>query len=167
MHQDMETAFGRLIKENKDRIFRICLFYAKDEEDQKDLFQEISLNIWRSLPKFRYESKIETWIYRIALNVCLQYKLSAKRSHVDWVKIESVNVADNVENIQDKLENSELLWRLNYCISKLNEADRSITLLFLEDLSYREIAGISGLSENHVAVKITRIKKRLTDCFST
>jgi len=156
---NMEQFFLDLIESNKNRINRICSVYAKNREDQKDLVQDVLLNIWKALPKFEHRANINTWLYRITLNVCLRSKY--ERNQKNNIHLESVNfIAAN-----DKQKDVEY-EQLYYCISQLPETEKSIIILFLEDLPYKQIAEIIGISENHVAVKIKRIKKKLLKCLN-
>jgi len=154
---NIEQLFLELIESNKNRINRICSVYAKNAEDQKDLVQDVLLNIWKALPNFEHRANINTWLYRITLNVCLR----SKYEHNQQNKIEfdsiSLVIAENISK-DAKYE------QLYYCIGQLPDAEKSIIILFLEDLPYKQIAEIVGISENHVAVKIKRIKNKLLKC---
>ncbi len=154
----MEELFTGLLKNNKEQIFRMCTAYSACHDDAKDLFQEVIINIWRSLPSFRHRSAINTWVYRITINVCMRWKQkedTRKKPLIQHVRLEHISIAaPAVGNYTD----------LYACINKLNDTDKSVALLYLEDLSYKEIAAITGLSENNIAVKIMRIKAKLFTC---
>ncbi len=152
-----EKTFLMLVEQNKSKINRICSVYAKNCEDQRDLVQDVLLNIWKNLPSFEHRASINTWLYRITLNVCMRSKYEQVQKRK--TKLESVHLAAVLDISKD-----EKYEHLYHCISKLEETDRSIIVLFLEDLPYKEIAEIVGLSANHVAVKIKRIKKQLLIC---
>ncbi len=155
MDKNLENLFIRIINENKNKILRVCRIYAHNVHDREDLFQEVCINIWRSLPSFREKSSVNTWMYRIALNVCMQFYLSDKKKEkpysLDGIEIEFIETSadDNVE-------------KLYASISRLNEAEKPLIQLYLDDLPYREISKIMGISENLVAVKINRIKDKLS-----
>lgn len=150
----MEEQFLNLLEQSKNSIHRICNVYAKNEEDAKDLFQEVLLQIWKSLASFRGQSNINTWTYRIALNICMQEQNKRERNKRSlYMPTEHVTVLE-----------AKKYEELYTCIRSLNEADRGIILLLLEDMSYKEIAAITGLTENHVAVKMKRIKLKLSNC---
>jgi len=155
----MEHLFLELIEDNKNRINRICSVYAKNKEDQKDLVQDVLLNIWKAIPNFKQLSNINTWLYRIALNVCLSSKY--ERNQINKIQFESIDF-----KLTDDGPKSTEYEHLYYCISRLPETEKSIIILFLEDLPYKEIAEIIGISENHVAVKIKRIKSKLFQCLN-
>jgi RNA polymerase sigma factor (sigma-70 family) len=161
MGEDLKCIFSKIIQDNKQRIMRICWVYSQNKEDQKDLFQEVAFNMWKSLPSFRKESKLDTWVYRVCLNVCMQYAMKLNKVKKIRVDIEGVEIFDDSIDLHGKLENSENTKVLYECISKLNAADKSLVLLFLEDLSYKTISEITGITENHAAVKLNRIKKKL------
>lgn len=166
MNSELKCLFSRIIEDNKLKIIRICRAYSQNREDQKDLFQEVALNLWKSLPSFRYEAKFDTWVYRVCLNVCMQYALKLNRTKWVRVDIEGIEIFDNSADVQNNLDSSEDTKRLYECISNLHDAEKSLVLLFLEDLSYKTISEVTGITENHVAVKINRIKKKLYNCFN-
>ena len=154
---EIEQQFLILIEQNKSRIHRICSVYARSTEDQKDLVQDVLFNIWKALPNFQNKSNIDTWIYRIVLNICLRSKYEKERKH----KIQ----LNGLEIIYNESEPKNIKYeQLYHCISQLKTTDKSVIILFLEDMSYKEIGHILGLSDNHVAVKIKRIKIQLLNC---
>ena len=163
-----EQKFTAVLEQYKDRLFRICRAYGKTTEEQEDLFQEVVYNIWRSFDQFRQDSGIYTWLYRITLNVCMRKHYQFQRDQQRQVQLEGIQfIQPAVNSSEQSLETKEESNTLYQCIHQLKEADRSIILLFLEDLPYKEIAKIMGITENHVAVKIKRIKQHLYECFKT
>jgi len=166
MEEDLKDLFGRLMDDNKQRILRICRAYARSIHDQQDLFQEVALNIWKSLHSFRHESAISTWVYRICLNVCMQHTLKLNKVAQIRVPVEGIKITDVQSDAQTDLEQRERIRKLYECISELDDLDKTVMLLFLEDLSYNVIAEITGISANHVAVKVSRAKKKLANCFN-
>ena len=166
MEKDLETIFLTIVEANKDRMFRICRSYSIVADDAKDLFQEVLLNLWKSLPSFKHQSDIDTWVYRITINVCLRAKQFSDKKQKHFVRLESVNF-ENMEDAIPQNENEKLFLKLSECVKKLEGTDKSIILLHLEELPYKEIAHIFGLSENHVAVKIKRIKSKLLICLKS
>ena len=103
MEKDLETIFLTTVEANKDRLFRICRSYSTDVDDAKDLFQEVLLNLWKSLPSFKQQSNINTWAYRITINVCLRAKQFSDKKQKHFVRLESMNF----ENIEDTIAPSE------------------------------------------------------------
>jgi RNA polymerase sigma-70 factor, ECF subfamily len=140
------------------KIFRLCMGYVNDKDLAKDLTQETFIQVWKNLEKFRNESGIGTWVFRIASNICLrQIERSSKMQKTEL----PFQIADVKEDHLN--EQVELLYK---CINKLEEADRLIISLVLEDLPQKEIASITGISEGNIRVKIHRIKQTLTQLFN-
>lgn len=140
----------------KALIFKVVRAYAFAADDRDDLFQEIAIQVWHSIPGFRNESSVTTWIYRIALNTAIKWVRKEKK-HSQQETLDSVLhiLQATGVRIDERLE-----W-LYQEIYKLDEIDRSITLLLLDNFSYKEIAAIVGITESNVGVKINRIKKHL------
>lgn len=162
MKKSHEDLFVELLETNKDRIFRICRAYSKEQEEAKDLFQEVLLQIWKSLSSFEFKSSIHTWAFRITINTCLQ----AKQFQIKKDKL-FTHLKHDIEGVQISTyssENEALFIHLYECISNLEGIDKSIMLLHLEEMSHKEIGNITGITENYVAVKIKRIKAKLFNC---
>tara|TARA_R110002167_G_scaffold115853_20_gene290528 strand:+ start:3670 stop:4173 length:504 start_codon:yes stop_codon:yes gene_type:complete len=156
--------FEQLLKYNKGKIYRICKIYAVSPLEPQDLFQEVIFSIWKSISTFKGNSSIDTWIYRITLNVCLRSKQKLEKKNYKTVQLESIQFVP-VEIPLD-YNQQEKYKALTSCISILNAKNKSIIILYLEELKYKEIAEITGLTENHVAVRMKRIKKILLDCIT-
>ncbi len=165
MDQELENAFLEGVEENKQKLLRICSVYATDEDDRKDLFQEVLVNIWKSMPSFKSDAAIGTWMFRITLNVCLRIQAKQTKKKKQFVNMDSVELSRYAGHDVPYDESPELQY-MRSCIKKLNEADKAVIALYLEELAYREIAEITGLTENHVAVKIKRVKKKLLNCIN-
>ena len=163
MNKELTALFSQMLAKNKNRIWAVCRVYANNDNDEtKDLFQEVLLNAWKSLPNFKGAANIDTWVYRIALNVCLQVKLSNSKSP-PMANLDNVIAIHQEETSSEK----QALYKALYsCISKLNDIEKSIVLMYLEELPYKEMADITGLTENHIAVKMARIKKQLFNCLN-
>ena len=162
---EKEQLFNDIYADNKDKIYRICCFYIQDEEDRKDLYQEILANIWRGLDRFEGRSKISTWIYRIAVNTSMAY---FKKQNKEINKKEIINQEINRDNGNPSNENEqEVINRLHQGISNLNRMEKAIVSLMLEEMSQKEIAHILGFTENNIRVKIHRIKNRLKSILKT
>ncbi len=152
-----DTFFNSYIEENKGIIYKICRVYANDKIELQDFVQEVTLQLWKSHTKFESRSKLSTWIYRVTLNVCLT--LSRKnRRRIDTVELLSTDFVDNDDNTEQ-----EQIAALYKAVRRLNDSDRAIILLYLEDKSYQEIAEILGITPTNVGVKINRIKAKLKD----
>ena len=156
--------FIQLLENNKDKIYRICRVYAVSPIEPSDLFQEVVYQVWKSYTSFHHKSEISTWIYRIALNVCLRSKMKLEKSDHKRVKLDAIHF-EPLEVAPDEGQ-MEKLKALHACIATLNETDQSIIILYLEELSYKQIATITGLTENHIAVKMKRIRKKLFECIT-
>lgn len=158
----MAVQFEQIIEENKSSILRICKIYAVSPNEPEDLFQEVIYQVWRSLDKFQGNCSIGTWVYRIALNVCIRSKMKQSRD-AEKVSLNAVSFSLAAETDTSDEEKYRLLKQ---CISKLNETDQSLIILYLEELPYAEMAAVLGITENHVAVKMKRIRKKLFDCMT-
>lgn len=154
---DAERAFINVVQNNERIIYKVCSFYVSEDLLLADLYQEVICNLWTSYPKFRYESSISTWIYRIALNTCI----SGIRKDVRRPK------GDSISGIQEVLiqpeDLNEQLKELYQLIHQLRELERAIVLLWLEEKSYQEIANITGLTVSNVATKLKRSKEKLKE----
>lgn len=161
MEKEIEEKFLNELELNKESLLRICSMYTMDTEMQKDYFQEAILNIWKSLPSFKEKSSLKTWMYRITINVCLGLDTKKKK-----VKLHFVEFIDDISFEKEEEKSNPKLYKLRKCISSLDKSNTTIISLYLEGLAYKEIAQISGLTENHVAVKLKRIKKKLLNCMN-
>jgi len=151
----MEREFLNIVEANQGIIFKVCKLYRNGKEDQEDLFQEIVLQLWRAFPKFRKESKVSTWMYRIALNTAIAM-FRKHKIEIEFNEYTPKEIYSNQESEQS--ENEE---RLFDAIRTLNQTERAIIALFLEGFNYKEIGEITGITENYVGVKINRIKEKL------
>ncbi len=162
--QKDDDFFEEILERNKYKIYRICNIYAVAPIEPQDLFQEVVFQIWKSLDKFKGKSSIDTWVYKIAINVCLRSKMKFDKSNNKTDRFESIHFTP-IEKEIDATEQEKFNY-LKECILTLNETDTSLIVLYLDDLSYKEIAVITGLSENHIAVKMKRIRKKLFECIT-
>lgn len=153
-----ERDFASLIKQHSRIINKVSYFYANDKLPFDDLRQEIYVNIWLGLKQFRGDSKMSTWIYRVAVNSALMALRSSKP------KIETVSVDFGLLDISSEADDvqRENLQVLQSLINRLEDIEKAIMLLWLDEHSYDEIADIIGLKRNTVAVKIHRIKDKLS-----
>lgn len=164
MPLELAAKFEQILEENKAKIYRICRIYAVAPIEPQDLFQEVVFHLWKSLSTFKGKSSVGTWVYRIALNVCHRSKMKLERKNGKTVRLESIQfVPIDEPTDQNQQEKYQILRK---CISALDESDQSIIILYLEELPYKEIAAITGLSANHIAVKMKRIRKKLLDCIT-
>lgn len=151
----MEQLFIQTINTNQGILHKVCRIYCNNANEREDLFQEIVLQLWKAFPSFRNEAKISTWMYRIALNTAIS-GLRKKKIVVTALEKISFQIEDKKEaNIDEELQH------LYKAIEKLSDVEKSIVLLYLEDKPYEEIAEITGITPNYVAVKMSRIKEKL------
>ena len=158
-----DSLFKEVLSENKDRIYRICCAYVSDADERDDLFQEILINIWKNLDKFEGRSLISTWIYRISVNTSLLHVKSfgkRKKLHTE-IDDKVLNVPESSDR-EDKITTGSQIDKLYQCINKLQEIDRLVISMVLDELSYKEIADVTGMTVNNIGVKINRIKKELS-----
>ena len=152
---NLELDFARIIREHKGTIYTVCYMFSKDEEEVADLFQDILVNLWKGFAKFRGDSSIRTWIYRVSLNTCISADRKKKR------RGETVPLDMKINLFDDSAEDMKQVRMLQDRISRLGPFDRVIVLLWLENLSYEEIASIVGITVKNVSVRLFRIKEQL------
>ena len=153
--EDDSLFFTQLVREHKSTIYTVCYMFSKDEEEVNDLFQETLINMWKGIDKFREESKISTWIYRVALNTCLLQERKKKR------QVPKVPLTMDVNFFEDDSANATQVRQLHQRIGKLGLVDRALVMMWLEGMSYDEIGAVMGISAQHVGVKLFRIKEML------
>ena len=159
--EQKETLFKEIFDKNSKKIFHLCYGYTGDQDAANDLLQETFLKVWQNLEKFRNKSLISTWIYRIAVNTCLTYLRTEKKQAKDEL---TDNIIEN--KVEEHSEKNEQIALLYQSIAKLEENDRLIITMVLDELPYAEIAEISGISEGNLRVKIHRIKQKLTELYN-
>jgi len=138
-------------------IIKLCRAYTNSQEDFEDYYQEVCLQIWRSKGNFKEESEWSTWVYRIALNVCLTLH-KKKKNNVQHFVSDALPIVETEDNAAFSDESLNLLYD---AIRKLSEIDRAIIMLYLEEKSQKEIADIIGTNPNNIGVRVQRIKTRL------
>lgn len=149
-----EKDFSRIIREQKSTVYTVCYMFSKDKEEVDDLFQEVLVRLWQGYDSFQGKSDLRTWIYRVSLNTCISIDRKKKRRKTQPL-LEGVDLFD--KNDADNRQTDLLHER----IGKLQAFDRAIVLLWLEDMSYEEIAQIVGISVKNVSVRLYRIKEQL------
>ncbi|MFN6946221.1 MAG: RNA polymerase sigma factor [Cytophagaceae bacterium] len=155
--------FISVVKEHRNLIFKICNSYCSDPESRKDLQQEILIQLWNSFSRFDGRIKLSTWIYRIALNTAISFYRSNRKHNNHQSLDASIIILSESECFSENDENIQQLYQL---INHLNELERALILLYLDDIKYKDIAEILGISETNVATKISRIKKKLKEQFN-
>lgn len=155
-----EKEFVQLINQHQGIIHKVCGMYCHDRDEKKDLFQEVVLQLWKSFASFRGESKVTTWIYRVALNTAISAfrKETKKPDHTDieYVKIQIPEDTD----FQEKDEQFQMLYQ---AIKQLSEIERALIMLYLDDHPYEEIAEMMGITANNARVRMNRIREKLRE----
>lgn len=161
--EEQKNFFQEIINQHKGILFKVARLYCRDEEDRQDLLQEMMIQIWQSLHRYNDQYKISTWLYRISLNVAISYfrKSSKREERYTSLTEKTALIAD-----EEQSENENQLLLLEQFISELKEIDKALMILYLEDKSHTEIAGILGMSVSNVGTKIGRIKEKLKTRFS-
>jgi len=156
--KEQKQIFEEWLAKHKSLLFKVARSFAFTHGDQDDLFQEISIQVWRSVLKFKEQSAVSTWLYRIALNTAITWSKKEKKHQDGRQEIDSMTniLHENVKHIDERL-----IWLYDE-IAKLNKIDRSLALLMLDGFNYREMAEVLGISETNLGVKVHRIKKHLT-----
>ena len=143
-----EASFARIIRENKGTIYTVCYMFSKDKEEVDDLFQEALIKLWQGFASFQGKSDLRTWIYKVTLNSCK--KIRKTQPLMEGIDLFDKNDADNRQTDM-----------LHARIQRLQPFDRAIVLLWLENMSYDEIAQIVGINPKNVSVRLYRIKEQL------
>lgn len=165
MNQQYEkNDFSKLMQENKGIVFKVCNSYCSNKNDVEDLAQEIIYQLWKSYGSYNTSYKFSTWMYKIALNTAISFYRKIKKTH-NTISLEEhlIQIADSNEPATTN-QNIHLLQQF---INELKELDKALMILYLEEKSYKEIAEIIGITETNVATKISRIKEKLKQKFST
>ncbi len=158
MTHELENKFAAELEKNQGIIHKVCRTYTNNDAAHKDLFQEITIQLWKAYPKFRGDSKFSTWMYRVAFNTAISLYRKSKRN------IETTQIYDNLKELeyQDYDDSKDKQLKLLYkAIHSLNDIEKALALLYLEDKSYKEIAITLGISEVNARVKMNRTKTKL------
>ena len=153
--KELEIAFAQIAREHKGTIYTVCYMFSNNEDDVADLYQEILVNLWKGFTKFRGESNVRTWIYRISLNTCISFERKKHR------KVDTIPLTMDINLFEDSDDDTKQVQLLKNRINKLSPFDRAIVLLWLENLSYDEIGNIVGITAKNVSVRLVRIKEQL------
>ena len=152
-----EQKFISLINEHQGLIHKVCIMYENDRDVRNDLFQEIVLQLWKSFSSFRGESKISTWMYRIALNTAISgYRKQTRLLKTEDLREMHLNISDAANDDYD-----ENFQKLQWAIRQLSEIERAMIMMALEEIPYEEIAETIGITQNNVRVRMNRIREKL------
>lgn len=163
-----EEHFRKIIIDNENRIHGICRYYSINESDQQDMYQEVLINIWKSMDSFRGDAQISTWIYRVAVNTAMGFankEIRRQKIFLDQKDDRLQNFMDIDENTVKEKEN--LFQILENLINQLSVIDKIIMTLVLESVNHKEIASVIGITEPNVRVKIHRIKNELKEMLNS
>jgi RNA polymerase sigma-70 factor (ECF subfamily) len=157
-----EQQFLALINGNRPRILKVCRVYAWNAADRDDLYQEILFQIWRALPGLKQDTHANTWLYRIAINTSISFVRRRSARGGPAMPLDHEQLTHHIESRQTHDDGAEeQLARLYDAIAQLNEVEKALVTLFLEDFSYEEMAEVLGLSASNVGVMLHRAKKKL------
>jgi RNA polymerase sigma-70 factor (ECF subfamily) len=162
--EEQEAIFRRWLNDHLGLMLKVVRAGAATPEDQDDLFQEVLVNVWSSIRAFRGEAKETTWIYRVAFNTTMAWRRGEwrrRKGHETFLKLDTSPQAQ--ASHVDSLREREIVEQLYAAIRQLPKVDASLALMHLDGLSYQEMAEVLGISENHVGVKLNRIRKQLAD----
>ena len=152
---NVEFEFTKIIEQQKKTIYTVCYFFSKDADEVNDLFQEILINLWNGYKSFRGESEIKTWVWRVSLNTCNTQERKKKR------RVQTIPLTMDVDLYNDTDVKSKQIQVLYNRINRLDVFDRAIILLWLENMSYQDIANVMGLTVANVTTRLFRIKEQL------
>ena len=154
-----QNEFVLLIEKYQNLIHKICSLYTKSDAEHKDLFQEITIQLWKAYPKFRGESKFSTWMYRVGINTAITLYRKSKR-RIQSFSFQEIAYKVPQSESYDDTEDQQLKSIYN-ALQALNDIDKAVIFLYLEDKSYREISDTIGITEVNARVKMNRIKSKL------
>jgi RNA polymerase sigma-70 factor (ECF subfamily) len=158
MSNQLEHLFVTQLRDNQNIIHKICRLYTSDSDAHKDLFQEITIQLWKAFPKFRGDSKFSTWAYRVALNTAITlYRKSTKSIQTSDYEKHSYFISQEDYNPEEE-EQLKLMYQ---AVHQLNDIEKALIFMYLEDKDYTEISETLGISEVNARVKMNRIKNKL------
>ena len=158
LNKKLEHQFVTELENNQNIVHKVCTLYTNDRDSHKDLFQEITIQLWKAYPKFRGEAKFSTWMYRVALNTAITLYRKSKKSikTQDYDSVIFKIKADEYNQIEE--QQLKLMYE---AVKQLGDIEKALVFLYLEDKDYREIAETLGITEVNARVKMNRIKNKL------
>jgi len=144
-----------MVREHKSTIYTVCYMFSNDEDEVSDLFQETLINLWKGFESFRHESKLSTWIYRVAMNTCISADRKKRKQGT------KVPLSMDINLYSDEDHETKQVRQLHERIQRLDLIDRALVMMWLEGMNYDEIAEVIGISVKNVGVKLVRIKEKL------
>jgi RNA polymerase sigma factor (sigma-70 family) len=158
VEKELEHQFVSNLERDQNIVHKICRIYTNDQASHKDLFQEITIQLWKAYPKFRGEAKFSTWMYRVALNTAITLYRKKKRG-IQTQDYDSVHFRIKVDEYDDETE--QRLSLMYNAVKELNDIDKALVFLYLENKNYKEISETMGISEVNARVKMNRVKTKL------
>lgn len=158
MTKELEHSFVELLEEHQNIVHKICRLYTNNQDSHNDLFQEITIQLWKAFPKFRGDSKFSTWMYRVSLNTAITLYRKSKRN-INTQDYDDVQYKIASE-VYDDTEEQQLKLLYN-AVHQLNDIEKALVFLYLEDKDYHEISETLGISEVNARVKMNRVKTKL------
>lgn len=158
MEKELEHRFVTNLEKHQNIVHKICRIYTSDQESHNDLFQEITIQLWKAFPKFRGDAKFSTWMYRVALNTAITLYRKSKRD-IKTQDIDTVSFRIKADEYNDETE--QQLKLMYTAVKELNDIDKALVFLYLEDQSYKEISETLGITEVNARVKMNRVKTKL------
>jgi len=158
LNKELKNKFVKELQSNQGIIHKICRAYTKGDAQHKDLFQEISIQLFNAYPKFRGDAKFSTWMYRVAINTAISLYRKSKR------QVQTSELFDNLKELEfkdyDDTKDRQVAM-LYQAINKLNDIEKALVLMYLDDKPYVEISDVLGISEVNARVKMSRAKTKL------
>ncbi|MEM6514945.1 MAG: RNA polymerase sigma factor [Bacteroidota bacterium] len=158
MDKTLEHNFVELLEKHQNIVHKVCRLYTNNQDAHNDLFQEITIQLWKAYPKFRGDAKFSTWMYRVGLNTAITLYRKSKRK-IKTQEFEAVSFKIKAEPYDDTEE--QQLKLLYQAVKQLNDIEKALVFLYLEDKNYSEISETLGITEVNARVKMNRVKKKL------
>lgn len=158
MSEASEEQFVKLLQENQNIVHKICRLYTHDQDSHNDLFQEITIQLWKAYPNFRGDSKFTTWAYRVGLNTAITLYRKKKKT-LNTIEFDST--FHKVKQEEYNFEEEEQIKLLYSAIGELNDIEKALVFLYLEEKDYSEISETLGITEVNARVKMNRLKGKL------
>lgn len=158
MNEELEHSFIEQLEKHQNIVHKVCRLYTNNQDAHNDLFQEITIQLWKAYPKFRGDAKFSTWMYRVGLNTAITLYRKRKRT-IDTQQFDNIEFKIKSEEYDDTEE--QQLKLLYSAVHQLNDIEKALVFLYLEDKNYREISETMGISEVNARVKMNRVKTKL------
>ena len=158
MNKELEHSFVEQLEKHQNIVHKVCRLYTNNQDAHNDLFQEITIQLWKAFPKFRGDAKFSTWMYRVGLNTAITLYRKSKRT-IKTQEFESVQFRIKAQEYDDTEE--QQLKSLYKAVHQLNDIEKALVFLYLEDKNYSEISETLGITEVNARVKMNRVKTKL------